>query len=145
MRPASAGRPKLDINCADIMHDVDEDTMPVKEDTLQPFVWHGFPLKFFEELVEVNNAIGVVDFPPGDGLLALAALTRKNPVSRGVVYCGFCHTEQHADELRAHLTERVFKCMQDEGNELYQAQCVTALSKQGVKRKVTDPPPKPKG
>eukprot|EP00974_Lingulodinium_polyedra_P024435 2365113-Lingulodinium_polyedra.AAC.1 len=51
--------------------------------------------------------------------MALAALVQKNTGSRrGVAYCGICHTEQHADKVRAYLTSRVFKCTQDEGSEL---------------------------
>ena len=147
MRPVG-GRPNIGLGAV-FLPDGEKETVAVKEDTMVPCVWHGLPLKFFRELVEVSNAIGVIDFAPGDGLMALACLERKSPGCIGDVYCGCCHTENHADELRAHLTDRVFTRMQDEGNELSQHPCVAALSKKAAKRKADQLPkagqlPKPK-
>ena len=79
--------------------------------------------------MQVSNAIGAIGVTPGDGNMALAALLKKNAGTRGgIAYTGFCHTEDHVDRLRAYWTKRVLKFMQDEGSELYQTQCVPALT-----------------
>jgi hypothetical protein len=86
----------------------------LKPNNLVPRTWHGLPRLFYEELLHVNQCQGVLDFTPGDGLMAIVALQMKP----GPMYCGWCHTEEHAQMLRARLTDEVLKCMQQEGNPL---------------------------
>eukprot|EP00974_Lingulodinium_polyedra_P069512 6730172-Lingulodinium_polyedra.AAC.1 len=47
---------------------MEEEPMVIKDSTEVLFVWHGLRLTFFEELRQVNNAIGVIDFTPGDAV-----------------------------------------------------------------------------
>jgi hypothetical protein len=73
------------------------------------------------------KARGIVDFTPGDGTLAEAAIEAK------ILYLGLCHTESHCDLLCKHLTERVLHLMQREGSPLYNPLCVQELQR-GHKR-----------
>ena len=95
----------------------------VEADTPVPFAWHSFPKLVYDELLHVNNCVGVIDFTPGDGLFAMAVLERE----RGGQYCGWCHTETHVTHLYARLKELVLQAMQTEGNPLYNLQCAAAM------------------
>ncbi len=44
-----------------VLEDVDAKDLEILDSTQVPFVWHGVPLKFLRELVQVNNAVGIVD------------------------------------------------------------------------------------
>lgn len=97
------------------------------DSTLVPFAWHGLPLTFFRELVHVNNPVGIFDFTPGEGHLAMATLLKRGTGTHdGLIYCGWCHTESHATMLRKRLADRVLKAMHDPTSELYSPVCAKA-------------------
>eukprot|EP00974_Lingulodinium_polyedra_P040133 3852054-Lingulodinium_polyedra.AAC.1 len=52
------GRPREDADLLIADAPEDEEPMVIKDDTMVPFAWHGLPLLFFRELLQVNNAIG---------------------------------------------------------------------------------------
>jgi hypothetical protein len=145
---AVGGRPNEDL-LGDIVDEDQEANTPFGANSMVPFVWSGLPLKFFQELLHVNNPVGIIDFTPGDGLLALATLLRRGAGTQGgLVYVGLCHTGSHAVLLRNHLATRVLSCTQDPSNPLYQLQCVKAsapkeaAAKGGQKRVTVDQQPK---
>ena len=80
------------------------------------------------------KARGIVDYTPGDGTLAEAALEAKD-----VLYLGFCHTEYRCDLLRNRLAEQVMAAMQKEGNPLFNVLCVKELKKGKVDPAKDDP------
>jgi hypothetical protein len=129
---------KADEGDADMVDDTIEDRT-IKATTMVPMVWHGLPRLFYTELLQVNNCVGIIDFTPGDGNMALAALHHSGSTG-GVVYCGWCHTEQHAQLLREYLGQQVLKSMREEGNPLYDVQCAMAF----MDEKASQQQPKPK-
>jgi hypothetical protein len=102
-----------------------EAAVNAKPDTAVPFCWHGWPKQFFKELLQVNNVGAVLDFTPGDGNFAMAALEEEGKT----LYLGFCHTERHCVLLRDHLTDMVMKAMLEQGNNLYESEFVKQLKK----------------
>jgi hypothetical protein len=138
---------KADEGDTEIVDDVVEDKA-IKPTTLVPMVWHGLPKLFYTELLQVNNCLGIIDFTPGDGNMALAALHHRGSTG-GIVYCGWCHTEQHAQLLREYLGQQVLQSMRQEGSSLYDVQCAAAFAEDKApqkKRKVNvgDPNKGPK-
>ena len=111
------------------------DEKVIKADTLVPFAWAAFPKSVYEELLHVNNAAGIIDFTPGDGLFAMAVLER----GQGGQYCGWCHTEAHAQHLYARLKELVLQAMQTQGNELYNVQCAAVMRGKPLPKATTTP------
>jgi hypothetical protein len=114
-----------------------EDTAIDKTDV--PFCYHGLPLMFFQELVHVTHAKGVIDFTPGDGNFAFAVAERKG----SVLYFGLCHTELHCQLLRDHLTDLVLEAMQKEGSPLFNEVCAAEMKLGETVKKPKDPKPKP--
>jgi hypothetical protein len=104
-----------------------------------PFCYHGLPLMFFQELVHVTHAKGVIDFTPGDGNFAFAVAERKG----SVLYFGLCHTELHCQFLRDHLTDLVLEAMQKEGSPLFNEVCAAEMKLGETVKKPKDPKPKP--
>jgi hypothetical protein len=111
-----------------------EDTDKAKD---VPFCYHGFPLMFFQELVHVTHARGVIDFTPGDGNFALAVAERKGTV----LYFGLCHTELHCQLLRDRLTDCVLEGMQKEDSPLFNELCAAEMLGTIVDADKKDPPP----
>jgi len=111
-----------------------EDTDKAKD---VPFCYHGFPLMFFQELVHVTHARGVIDFTPGDGNFALAVAERKGTV----LYFGLCHTELHCQLLRDRLTDCVLEGMQKEDSPLFNQLCAAEMLGTIVDADKKDPPP----
>ena len=75
---------------ADTLEDVDPKAKEVAmtDSTLVPFAWHGLPLTFFRELVHVNNPVGIFDFTPGEGHLAMATLLKRGTGTHdGLIRC----------------------------------------------------------
>jgi len=110
------------------------DPLQEKENGVVPFSYHGLPKQFAESVVHSFKARGIVDYTPGDGTLAEAALEAKD-----VLYLGFCHTEHHCDLLRNRLAEQVMAAMQKEGNPLFNVLCVKELKKGKVDPAKDDP------
>ena len=81
----------------------------------------------FRELVHVNSPVGIFDFTPGEGHMAMATLLKRGTGTHdGLIYCGWCHTESHATMLRKRLADRVLKAMHDPTSELYSPVCAKA-------------------
>ena len=55
-------------------------------------------------------------FTPGSGGLGLALLLEGSGVTQ---YVGICHTQEHIDLLKKHLTQQVMGFMSDESCKLY--------------------------
>ncbi|MFM6777263.1 MAG: hypothetical protein ACKPKJ_09735 [Dolichospermum sp.] len=88
------------------------------------------------------NAGAVIDFTPGDGNLAAAAVEMNKP------YLGFCHSEKHCILLYDRLLTLVQEAMAEEGNGLYTPTFVQAMKGNKPKPPVPVPlrrsPPSPK-
>jgi hypothetical protein len=98
-----------------------EDETKQTKDSLVPLCWHAMPKMFWQEVLYTFKAKGIVDFTPGDGTLAEAAIEAK------ILYLGFGHTVAHCDSLRTRLVDRVFRLMQDEGSPLFSTACAAEL------------------
>lgn len=121
--------------------DVDDDTSAVlMPDSLVPFAWLSFSKLFFANLLDFLNAGAVIDFTPGDGNLAAAAVEMNRP------YLGFCHSEKHCILLYDRLLTLVQEAMAEEGNGLYTPAFVQAMKGNKPKPPVPGPvrrsPPK---
>ena len=85
------------------------------------------------------NAGAVIDFTPGDGNVAAAAVEMNKP------YIGFCHSEKHCILLYDRLLTLVQEAMAEEGNGLYTPTFVQAMKGNKPKPPVPGPlPPTPK-
>jgi len=86
------------------------------------------------------NAGAVIDFTPGDGNLAAAAVEMNKP------YLGFCHSEKHCILLYDRLLTLVQESVAEEGNGLYTQTFVQAMKGNKPKPPVPGPlrPPSPK-
>ena len=124
--------------------DVDDDTTSavLMPDSLVPFAWLSFSKLFFANLLDFLNAGAVIDFTPGDGNLAAAAVEMNKP------YLGFCHSEKHCILLYDRLLTLVQEAMAEEGNGLYTPTFVQAMKGNKPKPPVPGPlrrsPPTPK-
>lgn len=122
--------------------DVDDDTTSavLMPDSLVPFAWLSFSKLFFANLLDFLNAGAVIDFTPGDGNLAAAAVEMNRP------YLGFCHSEKHCILLYDRLLTLVQEAMAEEGNGLYTPAFVQAMKGNKPKPPVPGPvrrsPPK---
>ena len=103
----------------------------VTPETMTPFCWLSYPQSFGDNVLDSLNACAVLDYTPGDGNLALAALNKKVP------YLGFCHSEMHALALRDYVVDKLFQQLTTEGSTWYNVACVAAHK--GLKRKHVDP------
>ena len=107
----------------DDLSEEEADAQQRERDTdLVPFAYHSLPKEFTESVVHSFGARGVIDFTPGDGMLAEAVLEAKD-----VMYLGFCHTEEHCDMLRRRLAEQVMAAMLKDGNPLMNVLCMQEL------------------
>ena len=107
----------------DELSEEEADAQQRERDTdLVPFAYQSLPKEFTESVVHSFGARGVIDFTPGDGMLAEAVLEAKD-----VLYLGFCHTEEHCDMLRRRLAEQVMAAMQKDGNPLMNVLCMQEL------------------
>jgi hypothetical protein len=121
---SSGAAPEVEDNEEGAM-DVDDEAMQkhMEEGGRTPFTFHGLPKQFAEDMIHAFNAKAIVDFTPGDGTLAEAALEAK------ILYLGFCHTEKHCELLREHLTERAVELMKTDASPLFNALYVVDLKK----------------
>ena len=71
----------------DLGDDDEDDDAPLTADSMVPFAWLSFPKEFFANVIDGLNGGGIVDFTPGDGNMAMAA------VEANKAYFGYCHTE----------------------------------------------------
>ena len=69
-------------------------------------------------MVKSFNATHILDFTPGSGGLAVALLLEGSGVTQKQ-YVGICHTQEHIDLLKKHLTQQVMGFMSDESSKLY--------------------------
>ena len=69
-------------------------------------------------MVKSFNATHILDFTPGSGGLVLALLLEGSGVTQKQ-YVGICHTQEHIDLLKKHLTQQVMGFMSDESSKLY--------------------------
>ena len=86
---------------------------------VEPVFWFQFPVCFFRELLSSCFAKQVIDFTPGSGNCALAAL------DHGTGYLGFCFNEEHRKQVLARLANEVLSRMRDEGSTMYNAAYAT--------------------
>ena len=109
--------------------DLDGDDEPVSKrgkpvrdrplDSLEPVFFHNSSSDLWEEILHgvaptFTSINGVVDFCPGDGVLAHVCLRKRIP------YLGFCFTEDHRLGLLNWLTKLVWQDYTREGSEFYQ-------------------------
>ncbi len=95
-----------------------------------PFTFWSYPKELGMALIHAFRVSSIVDFTPGDGSLAMAAMESK------CQYMGFCFTEKHVLLLKQHLVKCVLASLQTEGNALYSAAC----AKQGQVSRDDDGP-----
>ena len=100
----------------------EEDTAEATGPELVPFCWMSYSSTFFRNLLHICAVDGVVDFTPGDGNLALAA------IEMGKHYVGFCHTEGHVSASYEHLSQKVLDLMKQEQSKLYNSSYASAAS-----------------
>jgi len=90
----------------------------ISGDTVVPFCWRTFPLRFDRCFVQTFKATHILDLTPGNGNLPLALMMEgEQGVERD--YHGFCHTPEHQELLRKHLLDKALALMQDETSKLY--------------------------
>jgi hypothetical protein len=92
------------------------------DDTIEPVFFHSLPERFWLEVLEAFNIIGVIDLCAGEGTCALAAYRKLVP------YVGICFTEQHAARLHAHLEKTILGCMTTATDPLYDVRFATAVT-----------------
>ena len=97
----------------------------VTPETMTPFCWLSYPQSFGDNVLDSLNVYAVLDYTPGDGNLALAALDKKVP------YLGFCHSEKHALALHDYLVDKLFQQLTVEGSPWYNVACVAAHKAMG--------------
>ena len=85
----------------------------ITADTLVPFCWRSFPLKFMRDMVKSFKTTHIFDFTVGSGLLALALLLEGEGETE---YFGFCHTPEHVELVKNYLTDRIMVEMGDESS-----------------------------
>ena len=88
----------------------------ITANTMVPFCWRSYPLRFSQDMVKSFNATHILDFTPGSGGLVVALLLEGSGVTQ---YVGICHTQEHIDLLKKHLTQQVMGFMSDESCKLY--------------------------
>ena len=90
----------------------------ITANTMVPFCWRSYPLRFSQDMVKSFNATHILDFTPGSGGLVVALLLEGSGVTQKQ-YVGICHTQEHIDLLKKHLTQQVMGFMSDESCKLY--------------------------
>ena len=118
----------------DLGDDDEDDDAPLTADSMVPFAWLSFPKEFFASVIDGLNGGGIVDFTPGDGNMAMAA------VEANKAYFGYCHTEKRCVLLYDRLRQLVRRAMAQEGNPLYTPAYVQAM-RGGGRRTTTTPAP----
>jgi len=126
--------------------DDEEDDLTVKakprdKDTIEPVFFHALPQTFYSELLGAIPLVGVLDFCPGDGALALAAY------KRGICYTGLCFSDAHKQQLQAHVERSIFQAMSDVNDLIYEPRLVASLRdepQQSAAKAKAKSTPKPK-
>jgi hypothetical protein len=80
----------------------------------EPAFYHAGPYELDSEVTHSWPAAAHIDLTAGTGNRALLCCKKRLP------YLGFCLSTTHAEQLLLWLESAVFKCMQTEGDDLYQ-------------------------
>ncbi len=103
-----------------------------------PVFYHAVPYTVFEDLIVAYNMKAIIDLTPGDGALAYAC------VRTGKSYVGLRLTPEHEEKLRTHLLEQTLAASATHGDDLYDANFVSALKRKTEEQAVGAAAKKPK-
>ena len=111
----------------------------ITAETLVPFCWRSFPLKFLRDMVKSFKATHIFDFTVGSGFLALALLLEGEGETE---YFGLCHTPEHVELVKNYLTDRIMAEMGDESSgKMYNPLYAKYIGTKGRVDNTADPSP----
>jgi hypothetical protein len=100
---------------------------------IEPAFYHAPTVELMEEIMHLvssdgtpkHRIRGVIDFTPGEGTMARAALNNNIP------YFGLCFTESHAEAVSKFLMKCMWQEIKVEGGARYKTELATALESVG--------------
>ena len=113
------------------------------EEVAEPVFWHSPHADFYEDLLGMSGATGLVDFTPGAGLFLLACVIKGTPS------LGVCMSQAHLDAVYHHMVWRTLAEMATEGGRLHDPRFAKLLCDHGENNATAATPtvdaPKAKG